>query len=718
MAITIEQVQNFLPSLYDENYIVAKSDSINSNYNYMIALSAYNSQTIYTSQKPNPINQCAIYNPYNFLQSKANFSKDFGATIPVDASNDFQFFMVKFSGFSSNILVDSGRTEVITAHNHITRNSNFDINKYLLTGVTKEFLTNQKTNKIKINDNATLSLFNGTFVNAPIIRDYEQVCTKGAAVSYGYSGAPGTQYLVQYPSGWHSGDYVTIEFDVYDFPTYGTLDFVFGGIHTIFSNGHYSFSGSPSIPVIQFISNSCTAVKVANVIGYNHTSGAPVHIINGYFTDGLNGWSVNGWYNECLEYGDKIVTLPTSQVSGYLIQTYDVKNNKYNGYIIDIPPSLQYPVQQTEDDGQQMIVSVGDCATAPGALTGTNFSEYIEQTTSYNPTYNWTINFGFRISACTVGNVQINAFGKTYVIDTDGDYVVTIPNANDNVIRVYAQNLFDGYITNLWAYSLTTQQNITIQNNNFGSGDLTYWNSNGWAYSYNGLMNVNEQPLLTGFTGGKLIIPSGPKNLNLASKYHIFSGSCNPTIVNWFDFTGNPVTNTIITNDTDYYTIQCYYGQISSELIRYDLSNCYNYGIDYFRLAWFNPLGGWDFFNFNKKSVEIITIDKKTYKKNNFVINGNSYVTNPSLKGDDIYAINAYKRYIITTDWLTDDEARRIDELCLSTEVYWLNSSDYPNYEIPIIITNKEIEVKKTQFGKLIQYQIEFKEANNLTTQI
>ena len=84
--------------------------------------------------------------------------------------------------------------------------------------------------------------------------------------------------------------------------------------------------------------------------------------------------------------------------------------------------------------------------------------------------------------------------------------------------------------------------------------------------------------------------------------------------------------------------------------------DCDRLGIDYYRLAWFNPQGGWDYFNFTKVAHEVDNLDKEVYLKNNFIFNSNNttYTTNPSLRGNDYYRLNASKTYQITTNWLND----------------------------------------------------------------
>lgn len=579
MSIVTSNYRKF-PSLFNENYISFSSDTITSSSNYKLALSAYGETTIFTNQKPHPLNNAAIFNPYQFLKSGVVFTKDFDCDKSVDAGADFKIFQIGVSGMTGTTVIDSNSSDIITAHNHVMRTSDYKVTDYIMTGTSS---------------NVVETCYQGC--------SHAPVAETGATFSQNISNVS-------------AGHVVSVNV-IFSGATTGSVSLnAFGNINYL-NPGLNTFLVTALNNSLIFTSALCDGY-IYGISGYDLTNSQILNVTNGNFPTDVNGWyNPRKWFWECLQSG--YTSVDTTNIRQFLTNQ---KTNK---------------------------IKVGDDATL----------SFLNGTLAYLP-YNQSIASG------------IVVFSKNYV---------------DNTMYMFTVDLEPEMIEPVQESAIT-------------------------PYNY-----------------GKLIIPSGPANLNAAArKYLILSGTADPLQATYVNFSPSSASTPYITSNTNDYQIWMYYGThnlaisavTTSETITYDMSSCDRMGLDYYRLAWFNPVGGWDYYNFTKLAREIDEIDRGHYLKNNnqlYTDNFTYYMT-PDMRGTDLYRLNANKRYQVMTDWLTDDEALRMEELCLSPQVYWLNSPYEPNYDIPIILTNKDIEVKKIQYGKLFQYVIEFKMSNDIPTQI
>lgn len=115
-------------------------------------------------------------------------------------------------------------------------------------------------------------------------------------------------------------------------------------------------------------------------------------------------------------------------------------------------------------------------------------------------------------------------------------------------------------------------------------------------------------------------------------------------------------------------------------------------------LYYTNPFGGYDYFNYFVKYQEIDNL--QTYE---YVQDVDNTTTN---FGKNRYLTEVNKNIKLTTDWLKEDESKRMWYLLESNKV-WLH--DVVEDKIyPVIITNKTIDYKqKTSTNKIIQYEID-----------
>lgn len=135
-----------------------------------------------------------------------------------------------------------------------------------------------------------------------------------------------------------------------------------------------------------------------------------------------------------------------------------------------------------------------------------------------------------------------------------------------------------------------------------------------------------------------------------------------------------------------------------SEFKTFDVvDNC---GYNSVRLAWLNKRGQWSYFNFDMKYYRKVETNRE-YVQNNLAYNyevGDNMEIVTATKANAIITLN-------TNDYLTDAEARHLESLWTSPQVYWcVNSSE--TY-LPFVITSKEYIGKSKTNNKSIQYKLE-----------
>lgn len=115
------------------------------------------------------------------------------------------------------------------------------------------------------------------------------------------------------------------------------------------------------------------------------------------------------------------------------------------------------------------------------------------------------------------------------------------------------------------------------------------------------------------------------------------------------------------------------------------------------RLTFKNTLGGWDFYNFQMKRKEEVTVDKKNWKR---PLEWNYSVGD---REEGHFSIKAKERWTLSTDYITESEAVIIEKMLLSESVFIVSGD---TQSLPILITNSGWTRKKTINGDLIQYDI------------
>lgn len=160
--------------------------------------------------------------------------------------------------------------------------------------------------------------------------------------------------------------------------------------------------------------------------------------------------------------------------------------------------------------------------------------------------------------------------------------------------------------------------------------------------------------------------------------------------------------------------------QVSSTHIMYNASlfNATDCRFDNVRLGWLNSQGGWDYFNFIKRSEKSYQIDRKQFKS----IPGNFATAN----GDSVpFALYQYdrgvtqtqavtERYLeITSDWLTEGEFALMTSLITSPDVYIIDTA---GNAFAVVVDRNDYTEKKERTGKKYNVTLRIRYAQDYWT--
>ena len=129
------------------------------------------------------------------------------------------------------------------------------------------------------------------------------------------------------------------------------------------------------------------------------------------------------------------------------------------------------------------------------------------------------------------------------------------------------------------------------------------------------------------------------------------------------------------------------------------------------RLAWVGARGGYEYWNFKKKSEYTTEVDRKTYKRPLF--NSSPTIFNPNDRGLYQRTNLAQRVLTITSDYITQDEFIYLRGLIVSNQVHLLN--DDGTYIAANIDDTSYVE-KRTYDGKLYNVTLKVRIANEYWT--
>ncbi len=129
-------------------------------------------------------------------------------------------------------------------------------------------------------------------------------------------------------------------------------------------------------------------------------------------------------------------------------------------------------------------------------------------------------------------------------------------------------------------------------------------------------------------------------------------------------------------------------------------------GFETIRLAWVNKNGGWDYYNFTKRSTQTSSSKRTLFEKNyGFFQNSNTdgYDYNSNQGGNQVLNNNVTEQIEANTSYIKEDEALVLKSLFTSPNVQMQNADG--NYE-RVIVTEKDYVKQTSANDKLIQYVI------------
>ena len=141
------------------------------------------------------------------------------------------------------------------------------------------------------------------------------------------------------------------------------------------------------------------------------------------------------------------------------------------------------------------------------------------------------------------------------------------------------------------------------------------------------------------------------------------------------------------------------------------------------RLTWLNKFGAWDYYNFNKKSINTLTAQRTTYTQLKGDWNKTKFHHHGYRGGKKSYVNNVSENITLNTDYITEDEAIWLEELFISNDVFIIHddttddNAGYINKYIEPITIQSSNYIRKTKANdKLIQYTFDILKSKNRKT--
>jgi len=139
------------------------------------------------------------------------------------------------------------------------------------------------------------------------------------------------------------------------------------------------------------------------------------------------------------------------------------------------------------------------------------------------------------------------------------------------------------------------------------------------------------------------------------------------------------------------------------------------------RLAWRNPLGAWDYFNFNMKSIKTTKIkERNKIGEVTGTWDNATFVTNSWDNSTKTLYTKAIEELKVSTSALNDDEVRWLESLFYSTDVQIIYNEIYgtESYEVIPVNVNENRFVEKTTVNDKIKttYVIKLEFSHEINT--
>jgi len=304
-------------------------------------------------------------------------------------------------------------------------------------------------------------------------------------------------------------------------------------------------------------------------------------------------------------------------------------------------------------------------------------------------------------------------------------------NGYFQVIDGYKPNVQTGGAAVKQALTNTSSYAMSDRNNNTSPFYLSQtW---GFGTATNGIwIPVLEQDY------GVLSIPGNDTYLtnNVVDRYTItiFSSTGVPTqetiMLSGFDIENLPVYPANL-NDWTGLTVKpslfanwrCYtvavLNSVTGKTETYIFYNTHDYGqadcnFDNIRLGWVNSRGGWDYFNFTKKSEITNEIERKTFRK--VLFNGGASIFTANDRTLTQRQNLVQQVLTVTSDYITEGEFILLRSLLASNQVTWLTEYDGKFIEIPVNIDDTSYVEKRSSDGKLYNVTLRVRMSNQYNT--
>jgi hypothetical protein len=300
--------------------------------------------------------------------------------------------------------------------------------------------------------------------------------------------------------------------------------------------------------------------------------------------------------------------------------------------------------------------------------------------------------------------------------------------------------VIDGYKPNVLTGSAKVQRSLTSSttslpmSDRFGGMHVNKY-QNSWGFG-----STNNLIWIPVFESdyGLLSIPGNDTYLtnNVVDTYRIsmFPATGSPVVetlsLNGYDIEGLPVYPANLNDFTTLtvkpslfanwrcYTVAVFNGinQRSKSFIFYNAGvygqrDCNYYNM---RLAFVNSKGGWDYFNFIKKSETTDEIERKKFRR--VLFNGTTAVFEATDRGLQERRNLVQQVITITSDFISEGEFQFLRSLLVSNQVEWLTQDADKNIAIPVNLDDTSYVEKNTRDGKLYNVTLKMRIANEYWT--
>lgn len=141
--------------------------------------------------------------------------------------------------------------------------------------------------------------------------------------------------------------------------------------------------------------------------------------------------------------------------------------------------------------------------------------------------------------------------------------------------------------------------------------------------------------------------------------------------------------------------------------------NCLDY--EHYQFSWLNSYGFRDYYTFNKRKTRSIQIARNEFLQEDANYAASTYNVNTYNRGTTVYSQTLQETYIAFTNYISDEDARFLEGLYISADVK-VRMGDSTEWS-PISLISSNYTEKSYRQDRLFQYEITFKQANNLKSQ-